>query len=507
MFMKTKKIFSCLLALFILTFACSKKDLDVDSTRQLASTYYKTDDQVMKGLEAAYNPMTNTGDANGWGTSLVIWGSVASEDAYSGGGGPTDQPGYQSADTYIASPSDPGVNLRYFWSNYFQGINRSNILITNVKPDDAFKKNAIAQAQFLKAFYYFYASRMWGGLPLMPTVPFPQDKFKRSTLDETYTFIEDLLITAINSGDLQVRSGGIDPANGFATKGSAQALLGKVYMYHAAIDPKYYASAIPYLKAVADDDLNYKLDPAFWHIFSPTNRHGVESIFEINFTSQNGAYGNADSRLCGVRTIATQRINDTIDYGWGFNQPSQNLINAFNDQNDKIRMNATAFNADTVRVWHKAFRADSLQYQFNVDGYWDRKHYINPHAAGGTWRTAANPQIVLRVGDIYLLLAEAYFQTGDAGSAATYVNKVRRRVALADKASVTLDDIKLERRLETALEGDRYWDLLRWGDAEKILGDLGYSAGTPGVKTHGLFPIPQEEIDRTKGSLLQNDGY
>ncbi len=514
--MKTNKILTCLLAFIALTFACSEKDLDVQSTRQLASSYYKFDDQVKNGLMAAYNPSENTGDATGWGTSLVIWGSVASDDAHSGGGGSTDQSGYQGSDTYTCSPSDPGNDLINFWSNYFQGINRCNLLISNVTPDDDYKKSAVAEAQFLCAFYYFYLSRVFGGLPLMSKVPSSKDIVKRSSLDSTYAFVENLLIEAINSGNLPDRTNGVDPEEGIATIASAQALLGKVYMYHAAFidetgtrvdNPKYYTSAIKYLSAVVNNT-NYALD-AFWHIFSPGNRHGIESIFEINFSQVSGVFGNADSRLCGIRTVNTRRINDTLDYGWGFNQPSLNLVNAFKAQNDLIRLNATAFNADTVRKWHKKYATDSLQYQNLYEGYWDAKHYVDNRFETGNWRTASNPQIVLRLGDIYLLLAEAYFQTGDVTNAALYVNKVRHRAHLADLGSVTLQDIKNERRLETALEGDRYFDLVRWGDAANTLDTLGFQDGTPGVKTNALFPIPQQEINRTTGAsaLIQNPGY
>jgi starch-binding outer membrane protein, SusD/RagB family len=506
--MKTKKIYSFLLAFTILIFACSEDNLNVPSTRQLTVTYYKTDDQVLRGLAAAYSPITNTGDQGGWGASIVIYGSLASDDAYAGGGGASDQPGYQASDTYTILATDG--NLQTLWSNYFQAIYRSNILLDNVTPDDAVKKITIANAQFVKAFCYFYLSRMFGGLPKLDHVPLPQDNIPRSTLDETYTYIEDLLTKAISSGNLEARVGTIDPPDGLATIGSAQALLGKVYIYHAAIatDPaKYYKLAITQLEAVSNSG-NYALTP-YWRIFSPGNRHGEESIFEINFTTVNTAFGNADSRLCGVRTVSTQRVNDTIDYGWGFNQPSQDLVDAFNAQGDKIRFNATAFIADTVEKWHLLFNSQPLNYQNNVDGYWDRKHYVNPHVSAGGWRGNGNPDIVLRLGDIYLLLAEAYFQTNNITNATEFVNKVRRRAHLADLGPVTLDDIKKERRLETALEGDRYFDLIRWGDAEKVLDKLGYTSGTatPGTKTKGLFPIPQSEVIRTKGILTQNEGY
>jgi hypothetical protein len=126
--------------------------------------------------------------------------------------------------------------------------------------------------------------------------------------------------------------------------------------------------------------------------------------------------------------------------------------------------------------------------------------------------------ILLRLGDIYLLLAEAYNQTGDDVNALIWLNKVRARVnrpPLSSSGATLYQNIKDERHLELALEGDRYFDLVRWGDASAVLlgntsaGIFSYDEGTPGKKTYGLFPIPDLEITRTTGSnaLTQNPGY
>lgn len=110
--------------------------------------------------------------------------------------------------------------------------------------------------------------------------------------------------------------------------------------------------------------------------------------------------------------------------------------------------------------------------------------------------------------DVYLLLAEAYNQSGDDANALLFLNKVRDRVNLPPvnkSGSELFQAIKDERRLELALEGERYFDLLRWGDTDRILGPLGYTEGTPGTATGGLFPFPQTEIDAT--GYAQNEGY
>ena len=529
--MKTKKIFICTLALIIVTFACSKNDLDTTSTRQLASTYYSYDDHLENAIIGAYSSLqleTSRWGANGW-----LWGSIASDDNFAGGGSNTDQPGYQNTDTHTITPSDP-TNLLNLWTTYFQGINSCDLILTYVKPDDDLKKQTIAQAQFLSGFYYFYLARMFGGLPLIPNVLAPTDQVKRSTLDQTFTFIENILIQCIN-GSMQERTNVADPANGLATKASAQALLGKVYLYHAAyikedgtraINKQYYTSAITYLSAVANNP-NYSLDPiGFWHIFNPTTRHGVEFIFEVNFTRLQaaGLQGDPLSTLCGPRTVANQQINDTIHYGWGFNAPSQELVDLFKSENDMVRYNASIFDTASLQKWHDLWAGKHNVLNWDIDtpkeaegGFFDRKHYADPHTFSA-WNGNDNPQIYLRLADVYLMLAEAYNQTGDDANALKYLNLVRARVgrvAAGSSGDALFQDIKKERHLELASEGDRYFDLVRWGDASSVLvGNAAenissYDDGTPGKNTNGLFPIPLGEISRTSGpnALTQNPGY
>jgi hypothetical protein len=298
-------------------------------------------------------------------------------------------------------------------------------------------------------------------------------------------------------------------------------------MYHAAFvdesgalvkKPQYYTSAIPYLSAVANNP-NYALDPSFDHIFNPTTVHGIESIFEVNFTTvtTNGQQGYALATLCGPRTAGLVAINDTINYGWGFNQPTQTLVDFFKSQKDSIRLKVSVFDTlELQNMYHILNPKLWLIWQNPVEGYWDGKHYSNPHTYNGAFSANGNSMVLLRLADIDLLLAEALVQSGGSDpaghDAAYYVNLVRSRVKRPSLTSVTMDDIKLERHLELALEGDRYFDLVRWGDASTALvgntaaGVFSYDDGVPGKSSNGLWPIPYSEIIRTKG-FLQNPGY
>ena len=509
--MKTIIKFFSLAAIFLIGYSCTDSALELASTQDMASEYYQTDDQATNALMAAYDPMGWCWKypEQVWGASLKTWGNFASDDAYTGGGGTGDQVSYQQADTYILTASDLGLNLTRMWSAYFMGIYRANLILDNVASDTQTKKNAIAQAKFVKGFYYFYLCRMFGGLPLIKNVPLPADIIARSSIDETYTYIESLLEEAIASGDLYEKASPND-GYGYATKASAQALLGKVYLYH-----KKYDKAIEVLTQVANNT-NYALEPGFWKIFKGTNRHGIESVFEINYSSNLVGEGNSDCYLFGARGSVT--FNDSITSGWGFNQPTQALVDAYIAANDKVRLYSTVMFEDSLQAYYdrKMGKSTPITFTYSKDGYYDCKHYPDPNnMGGGAWQRICNPDVVLRLADVYLMLAESYVRSNNAGKALEFVNKVRARVKLPELSSVTLVDVKQERRLELALEGERYFDLVRWvgdGDAinaNDVLGSLGYSTGTPGTKTNGLFPIPQNEINSTYGEnkLVQNEGY
>ena len=201
--------------------------------------------------------------------------------------------------------------------------------------------------------------------------------------------------------------------------------------------------------------------------------------------------------------------------GWGFNQPTQKLVDAFDAVGDTIRKKASIrtqeffqYMCDTAGV--------ATQWQGAVTGYWDAKHSLRvPFYLS---QTQVNQNIiVLRYADVLLMLAEAHNRNGNDVLARTYLNEVRTRAGLPDVSAGGADlfeAIKKERQLELNLEGDRYFDLVRWGDAEKELGtelyDLGgltYITGRPGVSTNGLLPIPQPEIDALGDPSFQNPGY
>jgi starch-binding outer membrane protein, SusD/RagB family len=504
--MKNKYI---ILGLLIAAFsACTKEDLTLmPEGRELDVTFYQNEDQLQQAIMAAYDPLQDII----WGGNYFMWGSIASDDAVAGGADGADQKSFQLADrSILVAYEDVTDNMYQFYRARFRMVYRANLIIKYADPTTAFGKTAIAHANFIKGLAYFQLTTMFGGMPIIDEVPAPEDRFPRATQEATWAAIEGYLTSAIDG--LPARSGGVDPG-GLATKASAQALLGKVYVFQGK-----YSEAISILEQVASNG-EYWLEPNYADVFWPGTKHGRESLFEINFTAGDGGSiwdatnnGCAVFTLCGIRTGEQGMAAATFLWGWGMNQPTAKLAKAFDDMGDKIRKNNSIISCDSVTSISPA-----TIFQNSLTGYWDIKHVRRRGFFTDNTRVNANI-ILLRLADVYLLLAESYANNGDETNALKYLNLVRKRAGLADAAggSDLLTKVKKERQLELCLEGDRYFDLVRWGDAaaeitgeEYDAGGLNYSTGKPGISTNGLFPIPHKEMNAvgTDPGFPQNDGY
>ena len=366
-----------------------------------------------------------------------------------------------------------------------------------------YKQNyLIGEAYFTKAYFYFEAVRTWGDLPLITATPVLADKNKRrSPKEEVYALIESDLTYATQN---LPRKKELDSKDlGRATSDAAWALLAKVYLYQGK-----YAEA---KKAIEDNLLplvpaEYDLMENYEDIFSMLHEHNKESIFEINFRHKSDdkgltTTGNYSAYAQGPRPFA----------GYGGNQPLQLLADAFESGDE--RKDATLLTIQDLENWETA--ADFSSLEFNRTGYYNQKVYIKPSERIGTESifTMPNNLRIIRLSEVYLIYAEAVCKLGtDDALAREYLNKVRRRAGLLDNTTATgealFDAIINENRYEFAMDGHRYFDLVRTGKAEAVLSSPAFKAVKPNAVFRPgyseLFPIPQSEIDNSQGYITQN---
>lgn len=381
------------------------------------------------------------------------------------------------------------------WKGHYNVIFECNDIITDIdaieNPDNAtlgFKAEAMA----LRAFCYFDLRRDFGEVPIiLNKVEVPSDGIApKSTVAQVdaqiisdLEFAKDYLPTAWSAYP------------GRATKGFAQTLLAKLYLYR-----QEWQNCIDQLNDVMT--YGYALHNDFVELFLQDGDNSTESVFEIQFLRLAGVnYSNNYWEVQGVRGTGSW------DLGWGFNVPTQNLVDAFetgdprrnatilySGQGDGYGLTVPDFPPLAQPYWNKkAYSLPSERFQFSEN----KNHWANIK--------------IMRYADVLLMYAEALNELGQSSTAIDYINQVRARarggnvtilpdVTSTDQATVR-DAIKHERRIEFAMEGERFYDLVRWGDATTVLGPLGYQA------RNEYYPIPQSAIDQSGGVLIQNPNY
>lgn len=507
--MKKNNLFKYILivGLSIAAISCSSDFLEVKPFGKTdTDTYYSTDQEVEYALTAAYD-MLHSDQLRGWSSTLFIK-QLPADDTNCGGGGESDQAQYQKLDKFQWEPENEGITA-YYSINYF-GIYRCNQIINNAKPETALRKRMIAEAKFLRAYFYFELTTAFGDVPLrleaaknltegMARTP------KAKVYEQIVTDLTEAIVDLPYKGDYSI-------ADRFrVNKQAAQALLGKTYLF-----AKDYPKAILAFKdVIARENIDLGLIADFSKITRAESEFGKESLLEASFISENRNWGNAswdrnanDNRhlqLWGPRgpfNGGTSGIRD----GWGFNPPTRKIYDAY-ETNDPRR---------AATVITKEELATNFGGEF-IDG-WDTEGCIRTKyttfSAETSDENGNTPELnystnwrLIRYADVLLMAAEAYHKDNKDLEARIELNKVRARVGLTpitSSGTALFDAIVKERQLELAYEGFRFWDLVRWGLAQQELSSLGFVKGK-----HELFPIPLNEINGNVliGSENQNPGY
>ena len=372
--------------------------------------------------------------------------------------------------------------------------------------------------------YYFRLVRMFGGVPKVDYVIYSSEKWKqpRATKEEIYDLITKDLLAA--EPVLWKKSEYEDADLGRATKGAAQAMLLKVYLYmHNYTEAKKWGEFIK-LQAEAGE---YRLCEQYADNFTLEGENGPESVFEIQYMDEpTSDFGEGNGFTRGTFTTILTRSRSTAfgTSGWGFNKPTQNLYNEF--ENGDPRREISILNPTDAQI------TTPTEEIYLGSRYVSRKYTLmdenNRYASlSHTTRSPINNKVI-RYADVLLMYAEACCETNDLPSAKSALNAVRQRARgntpniLPDFPYGSYNDnnkedlikaIRHERRVELAMEGHRWFDLCRWGIAKSTMD--AYKAGESAEAKaemgdfiegkHELFPIPQEEVNL--GGLTQNSGY
>jgi hypothetical protein len=471
--------------------------LDKPVQGELLSQVFPTTAQDALG---ATNAVYNTLRDGAFNSGLFPIFDIMSDDAHKGSN-PTDGAaniGPYDRFQHIATEG----SLMSWWSVLYQGIKRANVVlekVATIEMDGALKARYLAEARFLRALYYFDLVRAWGDVPMVVAVD-TQANLERSPKADIYALIVGDLTAAIES--LPEKSQYAAADLGRATKGAAKALLGKVYLYQGD-----YANAEKYLLEVINSG-QYSLMPSFTDANSKAGEFGAESVFEV------GAIGVEGLEKGGAQYGNVQGVRGMPNRGWGFNRPSLDLMNAF--ETDDPRREQTIIFLGEVVDGITIVGDDPSTPDETRDGSGNLLEIECYNQKVWTPGTNVPSQFdhnrrLIRYADVLLMAAEVLNHNGKDADALGYLNMVRERARggndailpdIAATGAALGDLIFRERRVELALEGHRFWDLVRTGRAEAVLGPLGFQKGK-----HELLAVPQTEIDLTRGALVQNDGW
>lgn len=502
--------------------SCKKSFLDVPAQGQIDEA------AVLRDPGAAQNLVTGVYNSlylGGFGITTVGFQYYVAVDEASDDADPGSVTGDNSngekIDTFNISP-----NIFFFdnfWKGYYTGINEANKAI-DILNKATFDANTVARLKgevtFLRGMYYFNLVRLFGGVPKITTVPGVDD------------FNSDSLITRVSSGeiynqiisDLQYAVDNLpvkgDPNTqvGRANKGAAEGFLAKVYMYQKnwqkvydlttdVINSGLYSLVTDKGDTLTDYNAIFREKPTG----GVGGNNNSESVFEVQTGVNVGE--NAVSPLYS-NGQGPRGKGGWNDLGFGWNNPSADLVNSY-ETGDTREAGTIIFINPTVNPGGPGNFGTVLWDGFRIP---TQDSVVNPryNYKGYASATAESPQIsgskdtkpknirLMRYAEILLMNAEAAFNLGKTAEALTSVNKVRNRAGLPSLMTITIMDIWHERRVELAMEQDRFFDLVRQGRAGQVL----RAAGKPFVDgKNEVFPIPQAEIDLSGGKLLQNPGY
>jgi starch-binding outer membrane protein, SusD/RagB family len=518
--MKNIKLKSVVALLFLLVFnACSEDFLDLKPLDQeVTSNFYRTEEQAFQALVAIYDVLTYQSTPGiSWAPFITV-ADALSDDAFAGGSDSNDGFEFDQLNNYRAQTTSPIAHS--IWIKNYIGIFRANLfleIIDDIDASESFKIRTIAEAKFMRAYFYLEQVRFFENIPLLTfTISGPSEyDQQQNTPQEVYNQIALDLVEAIAGLPESVPAA----EAGRITKWAAQGLLARTFLFYNGV----YGGNLTAGTTVVDrafvlqqlEDLiansGHDLFDDYSHNFRLVGEFGIESVFEISYGDTppwwdwgyvRGGNGNLSAQMQGPRVSGSQNWNR----GWSFAPVSHKLYDFIKD--------------DPRRHYTIVLEGEldgNLVKGYQHTGYFSRKYTSDAEHWGSDGQFELNRTVnhrVIRFSDVLLMAAEL-----DSPNKQEYLDRVRSRVGLPS-VPATLENIFRERRLELSLEGIRYFDVLRRG-LDYVTQEFTYSGirgpmyqgdqqifdATFNPATKGFLPIPQTEIDLSAGTFRQNAGY
>ncbi|MEF9924807.1 MAG: RagB/SusD family nutrient uptake outer membrane protein [Muribaculaceae bacterium] len=537
--MKYRKflVFSTLILSLLFSTSCTEDDLDVPiyGGRE-DKEFYQNLEEINQSLTACYYFMKQS-----WkdmSLELMFINDVASDDCDKGGQNANDLPDLNKLETFNIFTTNSKV--AEFWAFSYQGIYQINVLLDKTaefrashpdlsEADTKLLTQYENEAKWMRGNWYFNLAYFWGDVPLFIHAEKPKDVYKaRTPVAEVWT---QVIADFTSATALPKRSEYAAEDMGRVTSGAAYAMLGRVYWF-----TRDFTNAKKMLDVLVTGEQKgqYDLDPDFATQWLNHNTNLKESIFEVQYKS-NGKNWNMSTGWNGVWFIPN------CDGGYGMHLPTQQLFDAFDPEDPRITWTfikqGDKFKDNKHTISQSAY----------PNRFFDRKHFV-PISETLSSASPVYPQdvemtvYVIRYADVLLMYAESCLEAGDLGNAKIYLNKIRQRArksspldpkreiqkiipktkptSLPDITSGDPEVIRQaiwdERRCELACEGIRRMDLVQQQRYGKVMTDYYNNTKiqkeTPDkgkfyTKEKELFPIPQGDIDLSKGMLIQNPGY
>lgn len=495
--MKNLKI-TTLFFLFLLLLSCSDSFVDVDSDDENSETFFNSESDYDRALTAAYDYLQTS-------SKFYQYAEIASDNTLCGGETATDSEYIQQIDDMIHSPvGQNNGGLRTMWQWLYEAVNRCNFIMEfKDKTDFPNKNNIIAQTRFLRAYFNFELVKWWGDVPMLvdKRIRFgDQFSINRTPKSEVYALIEQDLIFAVDNLPY------VQDETGRVTKGAAQALLGKAYLYQN----KFTEAATVLDDLITNGPHRLLTSTEYPNMFERDWENNVESVFEVQYSDiEGGSYdcfqcleGNYSVFFNGPRGFVDS--TGKFDAGYSFNVPTQEVVDAF--EPGDLRLETSILDIKEYIQQHPGSSYNETQ-GYEQTGYFNRKYIARKGDLNIGDAALTNPDNyrVIRFADVLLMAAEAHNRKPNPNDTKSreYLNKVRNRALLANvnTSGVNLtNDIYKERRVELVGEGHRFFDLVRTGKAAQEI--EGFVAGK-----HELFPIPIEEINLSGNRWSQNPNY